>query len=179
MWAGTGESRPDRLSGPYTAAIYAQSNTTGVCLAGNGISMSSTSTSGQPATMPADKIEFGGGGVRDSAGDQLTLADGRIGPGVTAVTIQLSDGTSVQATVGNGWYLAWWPGNVSATEAQVTTASGTNDVTYPASPALNCPTKAPSCSVGYTFGGGGAPGSRPVVGIGPERRERNRAQQHQ
>ena len=60
--------------------------------------------------VAAGQIQLDGGGTRDSAGDALTLVDGRTGAGVTAVTIERSDGSSVQATVTNGWYLAWWPG---------------------------------------------------------------------
>jgi hypothetical protein len=147
--------------GPYTAAIYAQATASAICLSGDGVSMSSSSSSSsvKGSTLPADGIQFGGGGMRDSAGDALTLSDGRIGSGVTAVTINLSDGTSVQATVSNGWYLAWWPGDVSATQAQVSTASGTNTVTYPAAPALSCPTGG-NCSTGYGFGSGDGKGSQ-------------------
>ncbi|HTW13407.1 MAG TPA: hypothetical protein VME01_11725, partial [Solirubrobacteraceae bacterium] len=100
--------------GPYTAEIFAQSNTSAVCLTGDGVSMASTSTSSGPVSVPAGQIQFGGGGRRDAAGNALTLADGQVGSGVTAVTIELSDGSSVQATVSNGWYLAWWPGSVTA-----------------------------------------------------------------
>lgn len=144
--------------GPYTAAIYASSDTSDVCLAGNGVSMSSSTTSQQKGSLPADGIQFGGHGMRDTSGDALTLSVGRVGSGVTAVSLALSDGSSVQATVSDGWYLAWWPGNVTATQAQVTTASGTNTVTYPATPAQNCPSKAP-CASGYAFGGGVVKGS--------------------
>jgi hypothetical protein len=144
--------------GPYTAAIYAESNNSAVCLSGSGVSMqassSSSSVSGKSASVAAGGIQFGGGGMRDTAGDALTLADGRVGSAVTGVSIQLSDGTSVQATISNGWYLAWWPGNVSATQAQITTASGTNDVTYPAAPPMSCPSGG-QCSIGYGFGGAG------------------------
>jgi hypothetical protein len=149
--------------GPYTAAIYSQATTSAICLSGDGVSMSSSSSSstgaGKAPTLAADGIQFGGGGTRDSAGAALTLSDGRVGSGVTAVTIDLSDGTSVQATVSNGWYLAWWPGDVSATDAQVSTATGTNTVTYPAAPALSCPSGG-KCSTGYGFGSGAAGGSQ-------------------
>jgi len=138
--------------GPYTAAIYEQATTSDVCLSGNGVSMSSSSTSSAKGGPAPDVIQFGGQGMRDTAGDALTLSVGRVGSAVTGVTIELSDGTSVQATVSNGWYLAWWPGNVSATKAQVTTTSGTSTVTYPATPALTCPTGS-NCAVGYGFGG--------------------------
>jgi hypothetical protein len=143
--------------GPYTASIYAGSTTSNVCLSGNGVSMSSSSTSQAPASIAAGQIQSSGGGTRDSAGDALTLIDGRTGAGVTAVAIERGDGSSVQATVANGWYLAWWPGTVAATKAEVTTASGTSTVTFPLAPNLPapaCPSGA-HCTVGYSFGSAG------------------------
>jgi hypothetical protein len=143
--------------GPYTASIYADSTTSNVCLSGNGVSMSSSSTSQVPARVAVGQIQSSGGGTRDTAGNALTLVDGRTGAGVTAVTIDRSDGSSVQATVVNGWYLAWWPGTVSAKNAEVTTASGTSTVTFPSAPDLSapaCPSGA-HCTVGYSFGGAG------------------------
>ncbi len=150
--------------GPYTASIYADSTTTDVCLSGNGVSMSSSSTTAEPASVAAGQIEVDGGGTRDAAGNALTLVDGRTGAGVTAVTIERSDGSFVQATVANGWYLAWWPGTVTATNAQVTTASGTSTVAFPSTPSLPAPA-CPSgvhCASGYSFGsasGGGVTGN--------------------
>jgi hypothetical protein len=143
--------------GPYTASIYADSTTSDVCLSGNGVSMSSRSTSVAPASVAAGQIQLDGGGTRDAAGNALTLVDGRIGAGVTALTIERSDGSSVQATVANGWYLAWWPGTVAATNAEVTTASGTSTVAFPSTPALPapvCPSGA-HCAAGYSYGSGG------------------------
>jgi hypothetical protein len=138
--------------GPYTAAIYAQGNTTAVCLSGNGMTMSSNSSSTVPVTVAAGQLQFSGGANRDTAGNQLTLADGRAGTGVTAVTFELSNGTSVQATVTGGWYMAWWPGTVTATDAEVTTASGTTSVAVPAGPNLaQCP-KGARCTAGYSQG---------------------------
>lgn len=147
--------------GPYTASIYANSTTSAVCLSGNGVSMSSRTSSSVPAGVATGQIQLNGGGTRDAAGNALTLVDGRTGAGVTAVTIQRSDGSSVQATVSNGWYLAWWPGTVTATRAQITSASGTSTMTFPATPALtapHCPSGA-RCASGYGFGSRGARGS--------------------
>jgi hypothetical protein len=141
--------------GPYTASIYAGSTTSNVCLSGNGVSMSSSSTSQVPASVAAGHIQSNGGGTRDSAGNALTLVDGRTGAGVTAVTIDRGDGSSVQATVAHGWYLAWWPGTVAAKNAEVTTASGTSTVTFPTAPDLSAPA-CPSgghCTASYSFGG--------------------------
>jgi hypothetical protein len=151
--------------GPYTAAIYGSSTTETLCLSGNGVSMSSTATSSTPASVAAGQIQLGGGGTRDSAGNALTVVDGRAGTGVTAVTIERTDGSSVQATVTDGWYLAWWPGTVTATNAEVTTASGTSTVAFPSTPALstpNCPAGA-HCASGYGFGN--TPGSTQSSGV--------------
>jgi hypothetical protein len=163
--------------GPYTAAIYSQGDATDVCLSGDGISMSSNTTSSAPVTVPTGQLlQFSGGATRDSAGNQLTLADGRAGTTVTAVAFDLSDGSSVQATVTNGWYMAWWPGTATATKADVTTASGTTSVSVPATPDLSqCPAGA-HCSAGYsvsgspgthgssetTYGSGGGPSNAPA-----------------
>jgi hypothetical protein len=157
--------------GPYTASIYGDSTTSDVCLKGNGVSMSSSSSSGAPTSVAAGKIQLGGGGTRDAAGNALTLVDGRTGAGVTAVTIKRSDGSSVQATVANGWYLAWWPGTVAARNAQVTTASGTSTVALPSTPTLpapGCPT-GHHCASGYSFGSSGGPGHGSVSGGGAAR----------
>jgi hypothetical protein len=140
--------------GPYTASIYADSTTSNVCLSGNGVSMSSSSTSQAPAKVAAGQIQSSGGGTRDSAGDALTLVDGRTGAGVTAVTIDRSDGSSVQATVTNGWYLAWWPGTVAARKAEVTTTSGTSTLSFPSAPNLSAPAcpYGGHCTASYSFG---------------------------
>jgi hypothetical protein len=151
--------------GPYTASIYADSTTSDLCLHGNGVSIASGSTSPAPVSVAAGQVQPGGGGTRDTAGNTLTLVDGRTGAGVTAVTIQRSDGTSVQATVAGGWYLAWWPGTVAAKDAKVTTASGSSTVAFPAAPALTCPSGA-DCAAGYSYGGsrGAHSGGRSTTG---------------
>lgn len=149
--------------GPYTAAIYSQGSTSAadtstICLSGDSIFTSSRSTSTAPVTVGAGQLLFAGGTTRDSAGDQLTLADGRAGSDVSAVTLDLSDGTKVQATVSNGWYMAWWPGTTTATTADVTTPSGTTSISVPAPPtAPACPQGA-QCTAGYSQSGSGSGG---------------------
>jgi hypothetical protein len=55
-----------------------------------------------------------------------TFIDGRVANGVTGVTLTLDDGQSIVATVADGWFVAWWPGDAAnATSAQVTKPSGT------------------------------------------------------
>jgi hypothetical protein len=139
--------------GPYTASIYADGST---CVDGNGIEISGGG--GATSSIPAGTIELNGAGESDSDGHALTMVDGSIGAGVTSVTITRSDGSSVQATVKNGWYLAWWPGTERAVTAQVTSASGTSSQTFPHGPqrpAPACPADA-HCASGYGFASGSA-----------------------
>jgi hypothetical protein len=101
-----------------------------------------TGSVGTSLGTSADSI---GGGVghfttahlQTSAGDAYTLAEGQIDSTVTGITLQRSDGSSVEATVENGWFVAWWPGDQSVSSVQVTTAAGTTTqpVQIPASPA--------------------------------------------
>jgi hypothetical protein len=142
--------------GPYTATIYADGTT---CLQGNGITINSSRIGGDQANPPAGAVELRGVGEADSNGDALTMVDGRIGAGVTGVTIARSDGSSVQATVKNGWYLAWWPGTERAATAQVVSANGTSTQPFPTT--TNTPPPCPAnaqCSSSYGFDSTGAHG---------------------
>jgi hypothetical protein len=140
--------------GPYTASIYADGST---CLHGNGI-VSAGGGGNATSSIPAGTVELNGAGESDSDGHALTMVDGPIGAGVTGVAITRSDGSSVQATVKNGWYLAWWPGTERAVTAQVASASGTRTQTFPAGPERPtpaCPAGA-HCASGYGFATGSA-----------------------
>lgn len=149
--------------GPYTASIYADGST---CVEGNGITISSTSGGGGKSSVPAGAIELNGAGQSDSDGHALTMVDGPIGPGVTSVTITRSDGSSIQATVKNGWYLAWWPGTERAVTARVASASGPSAQSFPNAPGRPspaCPAGA-HCASGYGFASAAAHGARRSTG---------------
>jgi hypothetical protein len=71
-------------------------------------------------------------------GHSLSTVSGSVGRGVTGVTFVLQDGTKVKATVGHGWYLAWWPGTAKPSQSfptaiRVTTVRGTKTAAYTAS----------------------------------------------
>ncbi len=59
-------------------------------------------------------------------GNTFSVGEGAVGSGVTGATLELSDGTSVVATVSNGLFAAWWPSAAFVSSIQVTTAAGTN-----------------------------------------------------
>lgn len=150
--------------GPFTASIYEDASGSRTCLVGD--SMSIVSSNGPDTTViPAGHVQLLGSGMDNSDGQALTLVDGRIGAGVTSVTINRADGSSVVATVSGGWYLAWWPGTTNATTADVTSATGTVTEQFPPpgpgpGPGA-CPTGS-HCSTGYSFGSQGGEGSGTV-----------------
>jgi hypothetical protein len=80
--------------------------------------------------------------------EPYTFVVGRVGSAVSAATLQLSDGTTVTATVSGGRLLAWWPGQAAATAAQLTTPSAT--VTQALSAAT--PPEQPTAHVGTATG---------------------------
>ena len=139
--------------GPYVTLIYANGST---CVDGNGIEIRSDRVGGGAASSPPGMIELNGAGESDSDGHALTMVYGPVGAGVTGVTVARSNGSDVQATVTNGWYLAWWPGSERAVVARVTTASAVHTQAFPSAPDKStpaCPAGA-RCSSGYGFGSG-------------------------
>ena len=77
---------------------------------------------------------------------------------MTAVRIDRRDAGSVQATVAGGWYLAWWPGSASPTNAKVTTASGTSTEAF--SPVHGGPCPSGATCEWFSTGRGGRPNGR-------------------
>jgi hypothetical protein len=150
--------------GPYTASIYADATTSHTCLQGGSLSIASSNSGPNQTDISAGQVQLNGLGMKNSSGQALTLVNGRIGTGVTSVTIERSDGSSVRATVSGGWYLAWWPGTVRATTADVTTTTGTVVERFPSTPqgpAVPPCAAGSRCSSGYGFGSAGAGSSRP------------------
>jgi hypothetical protein len=141
--------------GPYTASIYADATSSHTCLQGGSLSIASAETGPSQADVPAGQVQLFGSGMENSSGQALTLVEGRVGAGVRSVTIHRSDGSSVNATVSGGWYLAWWPGTVKATTAEARSTTGTVTEHFPATPqgpaATGCPAGS-RCTSGYSFG---------------------------
>lgn len=123
--------------GPYTLLVYTDGSGVGLCFTGPSFHNGPT---GEPPFAP-----FRDGGVlpttplasnairRTDIGSVLTKTSpiaefdfnaGRVGAGVTAVTLVLEDGSRIRATVSNGWFVADWPGNQETQTAEITTTSG-------------------------------------------------------
>jgi hypothetical protein len=132
------------VRGPYTLAVYESSGIDGTCLTGPSVTAisvqgarsgsQSISISGSPrdsVVASSSGTVVGVGGIKrvsqdllSSAAGPYTVIEGSVAPDVSAVSLEVADGTDVQATIGGGWFLAWWPSNDAATAAQVTTPSG-------------------------------------------------------
>ena len=84
----------------------------------------SGSSSSIPVTVPADQVLLSSSHLTNRGGAAYSFADGRAGDGVSAVTLILDDGTNVQATVANGWFVAWWPSAHDVKSAALTTPGG-------------------------------------------------------
>ena len=126
-----------------------------VGMTGSGV----TATSPPPRELAPDEIEMNGQGMSGGPEGSYAFTDGRAGADVTGVTIH-SGGTTVQATVSNGHYAAWWPAelpeNPNAVEPrisfEVTLADGT--VKEPTMPEWYGPDAAPDGVARVSTGGG-------------------------
>jgi hypothetical protein len=133
------------VRGPYVLEALASGSMSATCLTGPSVtSVSFGSGSGSLSSSGTSSgVDPGGTSstTNYASGDavtQLTLSsldtdngapfdtlEGAVSPGVTAVSIALSDGQSIQATINGGLVLAWWPNGSKPVTAQVTTAAGT------------------------------------------------------
>jgi hypothetical protein len=126
--------------GSYTAAIYVNGHVAHICISNGQHTATSLAMTDMPLFFDAapgpdqlgDPDGFGGGGALGFPGSGSSTASsgaedvsGLAGSEVSAVTFAFADGSSVDATVQNGWYFAWWPGDSWPTSVQVTTSSGT------------------------------------------------------
>ena len=138
------------VRGPFTVALYQNDGAYMGCFTSssftqvtqvssdgdtsNGVLKVSGSGSGNPS-QGLSTVTVGGTTSGDlqnvvqshlsTADGPYTLVDGRVASGVTGVTLVLDHGQDVVATVADGWLLAWWPSDATATSSQVTNASGT------------------------------------------------------
>jgi hypothetical protein len=100
--------------GRYVAALWADGSTTALCITdGRAADTTGGSASGQVLThgaqlgFPALGI---GGPLRGFSGsDDESHLYGRAAPDIRQITVVFAGHRSVQATVENGWYFAWWP----------------------------------------------------------------------
>lgn len=141
------------VRGPYAVVVYSDGNSFATCFSGPtftvvtrrvpGGAVTSMTGSGGRASGETSFGSSGGVGIVETgsgtagitgmseshlvqAGDgAYSMVEGQVASDVTGVTLVRSDETDVEATVGNGWVVAWWPGTLDAVSAQVKTPTGT------------------------------------------------------
>jgi hypothetical protein len=112
--------------GPFEMLVYSGSAGEYVCLWDSGVIGVG---GGNGDTLPpptSDSIGVPGVGFSrtDGGTSSLTYAHGHVGSDVTAVTLNLTDRTRVEATLQSGLYAAWWPSETDVSSADVTTSAG-------------------------------------------------------
>jgi hypothetical protein len=113
---------------PNAAGTAPQPDKHAVSISGSGTG--ATAPSGQimlPPTGSGAEIEnvtVAHLGLAAEGGATYTVADGQISSDVSGLTLQLSDGSTVQATTGGGWFVSWWPGSATVSSGTATTPTG-------------------------------------------------------
>jgi len=151
--------------GPFTFSVYGDNDASSTCIEGPSFTAVATSESSMPVSVPAGQITMSSAHPPSHARAPYSFADGRTGDGVSGVTLVLGDGTTVQATVGNGWFVAWWPGEEGVKSAQLTTPAGVKTQTFNIPPGLPGPG---GDSAGSESGGGSASTIGPAAHGGGE-----------
>src|SRR6185437_8304556 len=153
--------------GPFTFSVYADSESTISCIQGPSFVALSQSQSSTPVSVPADQVQLASAHRSARAGRDFGFAYGRTGTGVSAVTLVLDDGTEVQATVANGWFIAWWPGSHQLESAELTTPAGSSTQKFdlPSTPGgcntnKDCPNGGSAHGGETNVNGGGSPGAQ-------------------
>jgi hypothetical protein len=162
--------------GPDSLLVYAQDGATTTCVTGQ-VQLGTVAL-----TRTADESLAASGTIAPQSiglefaanGQAFREMTGQVAADVTAVTVALEGGSSVQATIANGWFAAWWPvsqdfeSGQALTQSlsqsvpqsfQITTATGTT--TQPLTPSeIQSAMQAPGVDGSYAASGSsGATGS--------------------
>jgi hypothetical protein len=120
------------VRGPFSMLLFTDGDNTSILCVDGPTFQSRSSEMAAQGTLTDDAISIDrfSTTVNPQAG-AYTFVEGRVGASVTAAVLVLDDGTSIDATIHNGRFLAWWPGAHTVKSTAVTTASATT--TQPAS----------------------------------------------
>lgn len=109
---------------PQTAAfLFAGPTTFGGCMvtSGGGMSLAGSGPALEPTNGTLSIDDNGAGGA---GGEGVRELGGRVAPNAVQVVVHLTDGRSVLASIGNGYWLAWWPDTARAERVVATDTSG-------------------------------------------------------
>jgi hypothetical protein len=151
--------------GPYTAAIFGGRLGGVACLVGPSSSaaggIAGLTTSGKP--VAPDQVQTSALTGSDAQGHGFVLLAGRAGSRVTGVTIHRSHGGDVVASVKHGWYLVWWPADIRAINATVTSTHDSHMIDLPSAATQGSSSCGAGCASFGGSGGGAALGGPPLI----------------
>jgi hypothetical protein len=113
----------DRRTPQSAAFLFAGRAAFGSCFVTTG----GGGTSGGSGPLPGDltiPLVIDENGSGDVGSGTARILGGRVANGATQVVVELADGRSVFASVGNGYWLAWWPDTSKANRVVAKDASG-------------------------------------------------------
>lgn len=121
--------------GSYTAAIYVTGQVAHICISngeppGTSLSMHNLHPAYLGPAYPPPGPNQLGIPAGSTARDRQYLW-GPAGSDVSGVSFGFADGTTVRATVQNGWFFVWWPSAEEPTSVQVITSSGASNSPMP------------------------------------------------
>lgn len=128
-----GTERVLEQRGSYVLAVYADSGVISQCLTGTDITTAGTSTTAAlPAPAEPDTVAvYDDGAHAWGAGDgEVMSVVGRVGADVRSVSVENEAGLVVDASIDDGWFTAWWPGESPA--ETITVVTDDDVVTTPA-----------------------------------------------
>lgn len=122
------------VAASYTSAHYVNGHEAQTCISNGQHTDTSLATNDRilgfdAAPGPDQLVDPSGDGGRAPGfpgSGQEEDVQGLAGSDVSAVAFEFSDGSTVDATVQNGWYFVWWPGDAWPTSVKVTTNSTTS-----------------------------------------------------
>lgn len=136
------------VRGPYTVTVFGDGSGPGLlCVSAPGAtSLRFVPGSDEPVAPGLVSVEQVSLLAKD--GQPYTLVLGRTGTGVTGVALTLGNGDEVTASSGDGVFVAWWPGSLRITSADVSTTSGatTEPLDLPGPPIPQTPKSSPDTS---------------------------------
>jgi hypothetical protein len=89
---------------------------------------SAQSSLASPTSIPSSNSVNSPSSFWNSSSNDV-VAFAQVGSDVSGVTLTLSNGDTIVATVSNGFYAAWWPSNASISSIAITTAQdGSGDI---------------------------------------------------
>ncbi|HUY20734.1 MAG TPA: hypothetical protein VMV22_00185 [Acidimicrobiales bacterium] len=112
------------IRGPFTLSVFTAGTATATCLDDGSFESVSVRVGPQPPPPPAGGVVVDQASFTARQGEPFTLVVGRAGAGVTAVTLVRADGSTIETSLADGRFAAWWPGDGAVRGAEASTPTG-------------------------------------------------------